>query len=43
MYKDEFDKNELPEIIKKMKMLDIDPEELIKKIVTGLNEEQSNK
>lgn len=43
MYKDEFYKNELPEIIKKMKMLDIDPEELMKKILTGLNEEQSNK
>lgn len=39
IYKDEFYKTELPDIIKKMKLLDIDPEELMKRIVTGMNEQ----
>ncbi len=39
IYKDDFYKTELPDIIKKMKLLDIDPEELINKIVTGMNEQ----
>lgn len=39
MYIDEFYKNELPDIIRKIKILDIEPEELIKKIETGLQEQ----
>lgn len=39
MYKDEFYENELPDIIKKIKILDIDLDELIKKIETKLSDE----
>lgn len=39
IYKDEFYENELPEIIKKVKILGIDLDELIKKIETKLTEE----
>ncbi len=38
IYKDEFYENELPEIIKKIKLLDIDLDELTKKIETKINE-----
>lgn len=39
LYKSEFYKNELPDIIKKIKLLEIDLEELIKKIETDLQQE----
>lgn len=38
IYKDEFYENELPEIIKKIKLLDIDLEELKLKIESKLND-----